>query len=108
MRFAVLFVSVAFFMGCAEPPKRAQTSLVFNAVVIVPELKGDAVLGYMPFDQLPPNLREGAAKLGYGPGQRVPTKRYSDASPDRTIYFLKPPATNLRTTNPNDWVPQRR
>lgn len=100
-----IFVSAMFVAGCAEPSPRAGT---FRAVHFVPELQGAAVYGYMTFDGLPPNLKESAARLGYKPGDQVPTKRYSDEHPDRSIYFLKPPAKDLRTRNANDWVRQTR
>ena len=102
----LLLLTAAALAGCAEPaPRHAGT---FRAVHFVPELKGSAVFGYMRYDSLPPNLKEGATRLGYKAGDEVPTKRYSDEHPDRTVYFLKPPAKDLKTRNASDWVPQKR
>lgn len=107
MRHTLLLLLCAVVMaGCAEPASRQVGT--FRVVHFVPELKGAAVYGYMRYDSLAPSLKEGAARLGYKPGDEVPTKRYSDDHPDRTIYFLKPPAKDLKTRNPNAWVAQGR
>ncbi len=102
---AVVLVSALAAVSCAEPAPRGA---VFRVVHFVPEIKGAAVYGYMTFDTLPANLKEGATRLGYKPGDQVPTKKYSDDHPDRSIYFLKPPQTDLRTRNSGDWVRQGR
>jgi len=100
---AAALMAAILVTSCAAPSPRAGT---FRVVHFVPELKGAAVYGYMTFDSLPPGLREGASRLGYKPGDQVPTKRYSDEHPDRSVYFLRPPIKDLRTRNPGDWVKQ--
>lgn len=67
-------------------------------------MRGAVVYGYTTYDSLPDHLRAGATKLGYKSGDQVPTRRYTDDHPDRSISFLKPPAKNLRSANPSDWV----
>ncbi len=99
-RFAfVLLVSTAVFLAaCAAAPSSPKFGRV---LYFKPGVHGNTVWGYVRYDSLAPAVQANAAKLGYKFGDEIPARQE-----EGVMYFLKPPATELRSTNPAHWARQ--
>ncbi len=91
-----LSLASALLIACATAPEKPKFSRVLQ---FKPGIQGNTVWGYVRYDSLGPSSQAKAAALGYKFGDEIPARQDEGG----TMYFLKPPATELRSVNPAHW-----